>query len=128
MKKFPALAIAILLAGFGVSAQDASPKSNSGNGEVYKVGGDVSAPKAIYAPDPEYSDKARKKKKNGSVILSVVVGTDGLPRDIKVKNKLGYDLDKNAVETLKKWRFTPAMRNGQPVAVALDVEMTFRVY
>lgn len=53
-------------------------------------------PRAIYAPDPEYSEKARKMKISGSVILSLIVGIDGLPHDVKVEKSLGYGLDEKA--------------------------------
>jgi periplasmic protein TonB len=137
MKKIPALALAILLLSLSLFARegfrnsDSKRKSDSASdnrGEVYQLGDGITPPRPTYAPDPEYSDKARKKKLNGTVILSFVVGADGLPRDIKIKKGLSSDLDKNATECLKKWKFTPGMKDGQPVAVALDVEMTFRVY
>jgi TonB family protein len=40
-----------------------------------------------------------------------------------------YDcLDENAVESVKSWRFEPAMRNGQPVVVAMKIEVEFRLH
>lgn len=45
-------------------------------------------PRAIYAPDPEYTEYARKMKITGTVVLSLTVGTDGLPHDIQVEKKL----------------------------------------
>ena len=53
-------------------------------GGAFKVGGGVSAPKAIYAPDPEYSEEARKAKYQGTCVLWLVVGPDGRARDIRV--------------------------------------------
>src|SRR5438105_10555705 len=53
-------------------------------GGVFRIGGGVSAPKATYAPDPEYSEEARKAKYQGTVVLSLIVGADGVPRDIRV--------------------------------------------
>jgi len=52
----------------------------------------ANAPKPLFTPDPEYSDKARKKKCRGTVILETVVGTDGNPRDIRVTQPLGCGL------------------------------------
>jgi TonB family protein len=71
------------------------------------------APRAIYTPDPEYPEKARKMKISGTVVLSVTVGIDGLPHDITVDKKLGYGLDEKAVEAVKRWKFQPAMKDGQ---------------
>ncbi len=90
--------------------------------------GSVRGPRVIFAPDPEYSDKARKKKTNGTVVLSVTVGTDGLPHDIKVEKKVGQGLDEKALEAMRKWRFQPAVKDGQPIETHIYVEMSFRLY
>jgi TonB family protein len=86
------------------------------------------APHAIYAPDPEYSDEARKNRISGTVVLSMTVGTDGLPHDIRVEKKLGYGLDEKALEAMRKWRFQPAVRDGQPFEAHINVSMSFRLF
>lgn len=97
-------------------------------GGLYKVGGGVSAPRAIYAPDPEYSEEARHAKYQGTVILYVIVDADGRPRDIRIMRSLGMGLDEKAIEAVKTWRFEPARKNAQPVSVQISVEVTFRLY
>jgi len=97
-------------------------------GGVYRVGGGVSEPRALYTPDPEYSEEARKSKYQGTVILWVIVGPDGRPHDIRVQRSLGMGLDEKALEAVKQWRFEPAKLNGQPVAVQINVEVNFRLY
>jgi TonB family protein len=97
-------------------------------GGAFRVGGGVSAPKAIYSPDPEYSEEARKVKHMGTVVLWLVVGPDGRPRDIKVLRTLGLGLDEKAIEAVKNWRFDPAMKDGKPVAVQINVEVNFHLY
>jgi TonB family protein len=97
-------------------------------GGVFRVGGGVSAPKAIYAPDPEYSEEARKAKYQGTCVLGLVVGPDGRPRDIHVLRSLGLGLDEKAMEAVKNWRFEPAMKDNKPVAVQISVEVDFRLY
>src|SRR5262249_906193 len=86
------------------------------------------APKAIYAPDPEYSEQGRKKKINGTVELSLLVGVDGRPHDIKVEKKLGYGLDEKAVEAIALWRFQPATEDGRPFETRINVSMEFKLY
>ncbi len=88
----------------------------------------MAPPKAIYAPDPEYSEQARKRKIKGTVTMSVTVGTDGLPHDIKVENKLGYGLDEKAVEALSHWKFRPALKDGQPYETHIYIEMSFKLF
>jgi TonB family protein len=92
------------------------------------VGGGVSAPRPIYDPDPEYSEQARQAKYQGAVLLWVVVGPDGRPRDIRVQRSLGMGLDEKAIEAVKQWRFEPARKDGQPVAVQVNIEVNFRLY
>jgi protein TonB len=97
-------------------------------GGVYRVGGGVSAPRVIYSPDPEYSDEARKAKYQGTVVLWMVVGADGLPRDIQVSRSVGLGLEQRAIEAVRNWRFDPARKDGRPVAVQINVEVDFRLY
>jgi protein TonB len=97
-------------------------------GGVFHVGGGVSAPKAVFAPDPEYSEEARKAKYQGTCVLWLIVGPDGHPRDIKVARTLGLGLDEKAIEAVKQWKFEPAMKDGKPVAVQINVEVSFRLY
>jgi TonB family protein len=97
-------------------------------GGVFRVGGGVSAPKEIYAPEPEYSEEARKVKHMGTVVLQLVVGSDGLPRDIRVVRTLGLGLDEKAIEAVRKWRFEPAKKDGKPVAALVSVEVDFHLY
>ena len=97
-------------------------------GGAYRVGGGVSAPRAIFAPDPEYSEEARKAKWQGTVVLWVVIGPDGKPRDVRVQRSLGMGLDEKAIEAVRSWKFEPAKKDGQPVAVQVNVEVNFRLY
>jgi TonB family protein len=60
--------------------------------------------------------------------LSVTVGTDGAAHDIKIEKKLGYGLDEEAVKAVRRWKFKPAMKDGQPVAARLTVSVSFRLY
>ncbi len=97
-------------------------------GGVFKVGGGVSPPKGLYTPDPEYSEEARKAKYQGTVILWLIVGPDGRPRDIKISRSLGMGLDQKAIEAVRNWKFEPAMKDNKPVAVQINVEVNFRLY
>src|SRR5438874_1936821 len=96
-------------------------------GGVYRVGGGVSAPRAIFAPDPEYSEEARKAKYQGTVVLYMIVGPDGRARDIHVVRSVGMGLDEKAIDAVRTWKFDPARRDGQAVAVQINVEVSFRL-
>jgi bla regulator protein BlaR1 len=96
--------------------------------QIYHVGGDVSAPKLVFAPDPQFTEKARRAKYQGVCVISTVVDAQGNPAQVQVVRRLGMGLDKKAVEAVKQYRFTPAMRLGKPVAVEVKIEVNFRLY
>jgi TonB family protein len=91
------------------------------------VGGDVSAPKLIFAPDPEYSEKARQAKYQGVCVVSLIIDEQGKPKRVQVVRHLGMGLDQKAVEAVKQYTFTPAMRHGKPAAVEVHIEVNFRI-
>ncbi|MFZ0731945.1 MAG: energy transducer TonB [Candidatus Sulfotelmatobacter sp.] len=97
-------------------------------GGIFHVGGGVSAPRAIYQPEPEFSEEARKAKYQGVCTLGLIVGTDGRPTNIRVLSSLGMGLDEKAIEAVKNWRFEPAMKDGHPVRVEIAVEVDFHLY
>jgi TonB family protein len=95
---------------------------------VYKIGHGVSPPRATYQPEPEFSEQARQAHYQGTCVLSLIVGSDGKPRDIKVTNPIGMGLDEKALEAVRGWRFDPARKDGEPVAVQILVEVDFHLY
>jgi protein TonB len=97
-------------------------------GGVFHVGGGVSPPHTIYAPEPEFSEEARKAKYQGVCTLGLIVGTDGRPSNIRVLSSLGMGLDEKAIEAVKNWKFEPAMKDGHPVRVEIAVEVDFHLY
>ena len=94
---------------------------------VYKSGGGVTLPKAVYMPNPAYTDRAREQKLTGIVVLAVIVTPEGNAGDVKVVQALDPDFDKSAVDTVRQWKFHPATKEGQPVAVQINVEISFNL-
>jgi len=94
-------------------------------GHVFKVGNGVTAPKPIYSPNPQYSKQAKKDKYQGNCVLSLVVGPDGKPYDVTVSRFLGEGLDEKAIEAVRNWRFQTGLKDGKPVAVAMQVDIHF---
>ena len=88
----------------------------------------TSYPACAYCPAPQYSQKARSKKVQGSVVLQVVITVEGRTDHISVIKSLSPDLDKKAIEAVEQWRFQPAKDpDGKPVAVQTDIEIVFRL-
>ena len=84
-------------------------------------------PKATYVPDPQYSDHARKKRIQGTVLAQITVSAEGVVSDARISRSLEPSLDKQTLETVRKWRFQPATLDGKPVAATISVETTFRL-
>jgi TonB family protein len=95
---------------------------------VYELEDGVAAPKPVYAPNPEYTEKARRKKINGVVVVAMIVTAEGKVCDVKVIKSLDPGLDKQAVLAVRTWKFQPATKDGEPVAVHLKTEVDFRIY
>jgi TonB family protein len=85
------------------------------------------SPVAIYKPEPQYSEEARKARWSGMVTLWVEVDASGQVTNINVMKPLGLGLDEKAVEAVSKWKFQPGMKGGQPVPVLVQVDVTFRL-
>lgn len=80
----------------------------------------------ISAVPPRYPVESRRLKEEGTVVLLLTVGADGRVADIRVSSSSGSDrLDTAALSAVKKWRWAPTVRNGQPVTVQGVVEIPF---
>jgi periplasmic protein TonB len=100
---------------------------NMGGG-LRHVGGGVSPPIPIYTPEPEFSEEARKAKFAGDVIVSLYVDQQGRPVNVRVIRGAGMGLDEKAIEAVKQYKFKPAMENGKPVMVDLNVVVNFQIF
>jgi TonB family protein len=111
-----------------VKPDENEPAKISSTGErIYPIAG-LTAPKATFQPEPEFNDEARKAHYQGVVLMNIVIGSDGAVHDVVLVRPLGMGLDEMAVKGVKTWRFKPAAKNGEPVAVQVLVEMNFHFY
>ena len=92
-----------------------------------RVGNGVTPPLILSRVEPHYTDEARQARSRGTVVLEVVIRKDGTVDVLRVARGLGFGLDESAVEAIKQWRFKPGTRNGEPVDVALNVEINFNL-
>jgi TonB family protein len=113
-----------------VGAMPTDLEPDTPDGPVYRVSAQqgVLSPIVIQQVDPEFSEKARKFKEQGTVVLSLIVGTDGTPRSIKVECGPTPDLSEKAVEAVRAWRFKPGTKDGKPVMVQIAVEVEFHLF
>ncbi len=103
------------------------PESESDEPRIHRTGGEVTPPRLRSKVEPNYSEKARKAGLEGVVMLSIEIWEDGRPHNIRVMRGLGLGLDEQAVEAVEQWRFSPGEKDGKPVKVQAQVEVTFRL-
>jgi TonB family protein len=111
-----------------VMPQDGGAAANVPAEKVYKVGGDVSAPVLVHSVDAEFTEKAKRAKHEGVSVVSCVVDSQGMPQRVHTIRKLGMGLDEKAIDAVRQYRFKPGLLNGKPVAVAITIEVNFRLY
>lgn len=89
--------------------------------------GHVTMPKIIKEVRPSYTPEGRAARIEGTVVVQAVVLPDGTVGDVKIARSLDtkYGLDTQALNAAKQWKFSPATKDGKPVAVTVSIELTF---
>lgn len=85
-------------------------------------------PRLIHNAYPEYSERARRAKLQGAVILKLVVNEEGLPTNIRIIKPLGLGLDEKAIGAVREWRFKPAEKDGRPIPMEIATQVEFHMY
>jgi protein TonB len=116
-----AAAPALVVAPPAPPAPVAAAKAPVGPAEV----GDMSARLVSFAP-PSYPLESRRAHEEGTVVLALLLGTDGRVSEISVSGSSGSArLDKAALEAVRKWRWAPLMRGGEAVQVRGHLKIPF---
>ncbi len=77
-------------------------------------------------PKPPYPSMSKKLNEQGSVLMRVLIGADGLPQMAEIRKSSGFDrLDKAAATTVMKWRYVPGKRAGEAETMWLNVPINF---
>jgi TonB family protein len=106
---------------------DAATSKRAANGQVYRVGNGTTPPSLLKKLEPEYTEEARVEKIAGTVLLTVVIETDGTASSFQILKGVGFGLDEKAVEAISQWKFKPGTRDGAPVPVQAQIEVNFRL-
>jgi periplasmic protein TonB len=87
----------------------------------------TSQPQPISSPAPKYPSRALRRGDRGTVLIRAQVGVDGVPSDVTVSQTSGSrDLDRAAVEAVRRWRFRPAMSGELPVSASVNIPINFQ--
>ncbi|HUO59398.1 MAG TPA: energy transducer TonB [Candidatus Acidoferrales bacterium] len=125
-----AITALVLFASIATAQTKAQPKAGAqaSTEKPYELTDDITPPRLLEVANPEYTDVAKKKKIEGSVVLDIVVDKKGNVVEAKVKKGLGYGLDESAVAAVKVWLYKPAEKDGQPVPVHMEVTTDFYMH
>jgi TonB family protein len=105
-----------------------------GGGPTTGSGGDIAVmsetlrPTILYREKAKYTEEARQRKVEGTVMLTIVFGADGRIHDIRTVRGLPDGLTETSIEAAQKIRFHPAVQNGKPVSVRATLEFSFALY
>jgi protein TonB len=87
----------------------------------------ISASYAAANRKPEYPKMSLRLGEQGTVVLTVMVKSDGSASDVEVKSSSGFArLDRAAAEAVKTWRFNPATVDGKAIDKSYEVPITFK--
>jgi TonB family protein len=91
---------------------------------------EVTYPVLVYQKHPVYPAQAKADKNmlNGSCVIAMTIDEEGMPTDLHIVKSLRADYDQSALDAVHEWRFKPAQKNGQPVAVEMKTEIHFEAY
>lgn len=78
--------------------------------------------------DPDYTDAARRVKFKGSVVLQAAFSKEGQVVAVQPLKGAPYGLNQSAERAVRQWKCQPATKDGQPVAILLPIESTFRIF
>ena len=79
-------------------------------------------------PEPQYTEEARKNQVSGTVMLRAVFSSSGEVVQIRALNSLPFGLTERAIAAARQIKFVPAMKNGHPVSVYMQLEYNFNLY
>lgn len=122
-----ALAMCYFDAALLLGQSESSSAGQSAAETIYEPRDVTTPPRATYAPNPEYSEQARKKKISGTVMVEMIVLPNRAVRDVKVIKNLEPSLDEQALAAVRTWKFEPGTKDGKPVAVHVKAEVFFRI-
>ena len=84
-------------------------------------------PQPLHRVDPVFPDSGiREGIPSATVVVRLTIPTDGIPKDLKVQKGFRPDFDQSAIDSVRQWRFKPAMKDGKPIEVTVTLQIAFR--
>jgi protein TonB len=99
-----------------------------GSGGHYRASQVDQRAKLLSKPEPQYTEEARRNQISGTVVLRAVFSNTGEVIQIRPLLTLPFGLTERAIAAARQIHFTPAIKGGQPVSVAMQLEYNFNLY
>jgi TonB family protein len=109
------------------STGKAPGEGRAAGGQLNWSGPGLHSPIVVFAPSPQYTQKARKERINGTVLVQVLINEEGRVECARVLRSLEPSLDAASIDTVNRWRFKPATFQGQPVAMLYSLSLNFTI-
>jgi protein TonB len=114
--------------GEGAGTSDASAPVAPAAASAPKPKGPSLPPRVINWTDPPYPEQARQQGVEGTVIVKLTITAEGRPRNVTVVRSSGHSgLDEAAVAHVRKTKFSPALKDGEPVRMHITFRVKFRL-
>lgn len=115
--------------GTGAGGGTGPGRGGAGGGSGVGGGSGLSArPLGGYQVKPRYPESARRRGIEGTVLLKMRITAQGRVEELQVERSAGHpDLDHSAMEAVQRWRFEPARRSGEPVAMWVLIPVEFKL-
>jgi TonB family protein len=118
------LSVVVPKIGAGV-VEAANPSSEQ---QILRSGEVTERARVLEKPEPSYTESARKFSVTGTVVLRAVFSKDGEVTNISIIRRLPHGLTEKAINAARMIKFRPAMKDGQPVSMWMQLEYNFNLY
>jgi len=106
----------------------ANPNDIHGDEQVFTGREVTSKARILQKPEPVYPDSARKFRIEGTVVLRAVFSRNGEVTNLRVVRKLPHGLTQSAIAAARAIRFTPAIKDGKPVSMWMELQYNFNLF
>src|ERR1043165_2293 len=103
-------------------------RAEGGSGGGYAVYEVEQRARLLAKPEPQYTEEARRNQVSGTVTLRAIFSSTGEVVQIRALNTLPFGLTERAIAAARQIKFVPAMKDGHPVSVRMQLEYNFNLY
>jgi TonB family protein len=109
------------------SLRNAELNEEIANDMATRIGPGVTPPQVVHRIEPQFVSSANHvDSPAGAVVLDAVILENGTPKIVRVIRSLDWELDEIAINALKQWRFSPAVKDGVPIKVRMNIAVNFQ--